>query len=378
MAHAFVSYVRENADQIDQLVLDLYKHGVDTWTDKHILPGERWKTVIHDAIKAGAAFLPCFSHESVARTRSYMYEEITVAIEMLREMPLDRKWFLPVLLAECDVPAYQIGAGQSLADLQWVKMFPNWDAGVTKIATVVKHALAYDQPSLPTSTAPRLPPLRTAPSEQVVDAWRSVWSTLFALQFAGEALFSQIDRVHIADYASRLDEAIKRVGECAFYFDKDDFEQLNALLLGALQFRSGKSTVYDALYEDDAFNRNRPYGWEHIDDTIRSNIKAFEEFCRIVSEIRDRYTIRTASSGQHLSTRQDRRHDKTVTTLEQAAARSKRKCAILRMAEGMVARGEISLESQCPRGHGKLRDWEGKPRCWTCGWPWRDLKATMD
>jgi hypothetical protein len=28
-----------------------------------------------------------------------------------------------------------------------------------------------------------------------------------------------------------------------------------------------------------------------------------------------------------------------------------------------------SSEPSCPRGHGPLRQWEGKPRCWTCGWP---------
>jgi hypothetical protein len=25
----------------------------------------------------------------------------------------------------------------------------------------------------------------------------------------------------------------------------------------------------------------------------------------------------------------------------------------------------------CPEGHGPLRLWEGTPRCWTCGWPYR-------
>jgi uncharacterized protein with PIN domain len=25
----------------------------------------------------------------------------------------------------------------------------------------------------------------------------------------------------------------------------------------------------------------------------------------------------------------------------------------------------------CPRGHGPLRSWEGVPRCWTCGWPFK-------
>ena len=27
------------------------------------------------------------------------------------------------------------------------------------------------------------------------------------------------------------------------------------------------------------------------------------------------------------------------------------------------------FEMQCPRGHGELRAWEGRLRCWTCGWP---------
>jgi len=26
------------------------------------------------------------------------------------------------------------------------------------------------------------------------------------------------------------------------------------------------------------------------------------------------------------------------------------------------------LEPHCPRGHGPLREWQGKMRCWTCGW----------
>jgi len=28
-----------------------------------------------------------------------------------------------------------------------------------------------------------------------------------------------------------------------------------------------------------------------------------------------------------------------------------------------------SLPKDCPKGHGPLRDWSGKPRCWECGWP---------
>jgi hypothetical protein len=369
MAHAFISYVRENADQVDRLVLDLYKHGVDTWTDQKILAGQRWKAAIRDAIKEGLAFLACFSPEAVSRTRSYMYEEITVAIEALREMPQDRNWFLPVLLSECEVPAYDIGAGQTLADIQWVEMLPDWDAGVTRIVTAIRQALRYEQPLSPKSTEPRLPPLRNAPSAEAVDAWRSVWSALFALKIAGEALFTRIDQKNMEEYATRLDEAIDRVGKCAFFFDKDDFQQLNNLLMDALQFQSGKASILHAL------NDQKPYGWEYIGDTIRRNLSEFEVFSRLLSEIRDRYAVRTASSTQHLSARRDQRNEEKIKSLEEAAARSKREVAIRRAAELMVRTGEISLESECPHGHGKLREWEGMPQCWSCGWPWKDLKA---
>jgi len=32
---------------------------------------------------------------------------------------------------------------------------------------------------------------------------------------------------------------------------------------------------------------------------------------------------------------------------------------------------EYEGRTECPRGHGPLKAWEGKPRCWTCGWPER-------
>lgn len=31
--------------------------------------------------------------------------------------------------------------------------------------------------------------------------------------------------------------------------------------------------------------------------------------------------------------------------------------------------GQIHETEECPRGHGPLGDWQGKARCWTCGWP---------
>ena len=37
-------------------------------------------------------------------------------------------------------------------------------------------------------------------------------------------------------------------------------------------------------------------------------------------------------------------------------------------------RVQMSETESCPNGHGKLKQWEGELRCWSCGWP--DKKKT--
>jgi len=52
MPHVFVSYVREDASQVNRLCADLAQFGVKVWLDKdNIKPGARWKDAIRDAIK---------------------------------------------------------------------------------------------------------------------------------------------------------------------------------------------------------------------------------------------------------------------------------------------------------------------------------------
>ena len=62
--HVFISYVRENQDQVDRLCQDLEKSGVNVWLDRHsIKPGARWKIAIRKAIRHGDFFIACFSDE---------------------------------------------------------------------------------------------------------------------------------------------------------------------------------------------------------------------------------------------------------------------------------------------------------------------------
>jgi hypothetical protein len=220
MAHVFVSYVRENADQIDKMTLDLFRRGVDTWTDREIGPGQRWKLTIRHAIRKGVSFLACFSPEAVERGRSYMNEEITTAIEVLRELPTDTSWFLPVRLAQCAIPDRDIGAGHTLRDLQQVDLFPDWDSGIAKIVSVIREALTYSQPVSTSSTEPRLPDLRNEPQSSTLAAWRSTWSSLFRLKVAGDALFTRVDQDNLQNYGTCLDEAIRNIGESASFSTK--------------------------------------------------------------------------------------------------------------------------------------------------------------
>lgn len=142
----FVSYVRENQDVVDHLANELRAYGIKVWLDKtELKPGYRWKDAIREAISEGDFFIACFSAAYEKRTKSYMNEELTLAIEELRQRPAERVWFIPVLLSECQVPKRDIGAGETLRDIQWVELYRNWEEGIAKIAaTIDPDAVAFN------------------------------------------------------------------------------------------------------------------------------------------------------------------------------------------------------------------------------------------
>jgi hypothetical protein len=43
-----------------------------------------------------------------------MNEEITQAIEQMRQLPTDQRWFIPVLLSSCNIPDLSISPGVTL------------------------------------------------------------------------------------------------------------------------------------------------------------------------------------------------------------------------------------------------------------------------
>lgn len=136
--HVFISYVREDRPAVEELCTELRQNGIAVWLDREeIRPGERWKIEIRRAIEGGTFFIACFSKAYVDRDKSYMNEELTIAIDQLRLRPSNRAWFIPVILEGGIVPNRAIGGGETLRDIQWIDLTEDWDNGVRRILNVI-------------------------------------------------------------------------------------------------------------------------------------------------------------------------------------------------------------------------------------------------
>ncbi|MFY9608580.1 MAG: toll/interleukin-1 receptor domain-containing protein [Blastocatellia bacterium] len=138
MPHVFISYVRENQRDVDRLSKALKRNGIRVWLDRDsIQPGERWKTAVRKAITDGAFFIACFSAEYASRSRSYMNEELQLALDEIRRRPSDRAFFIPIILSATAIPDIEISSRETISDLQWVDLTQGWDKGIKRILSVV-------------------------------------------------------------------------------------------------------------------------------------------------------------------------------------------------------------------------------------------------
>jgi hypothetical protein len=150
MPHVFISYIRENQREVDRLCNSLKANNVRIWLDREqLLAGQRWQDAIRSAIRTGAFFIACFSREYLEKERSYMNEELSLAIEEIRLRPTSLSWFIPVLLSGDDVPDRTIRTGETLRDLQWVNLSSDWDEGIRAILRTIHSHESTPQASGP-------------------------------------------------------------------------------------------------------------------------------------------------------------------------------------------------------------------------------------
>lgn len=139
MSHVFISYVKEDLIEVERLCSALRAKNIEVWLDREqIRPGYRWQSAIRKAIKEGAFYLACFSPAYVAREQTYMNEELTIAIEELRKRTNDRAWFVPIRLSKCEIPDRPIGAGETLRDIQWLDLYPDFDTAIVRLLGIIR------------------------------------------------------------------------------------------------------------------------------------------------------------------------------------------------------------------------------------------------
>ena len=123
--HAFISYVREDADEVGILQRMLEAAGVPVWRDTDSLwPGVDWRAKIREAITHDAlVFIACFSRHSAARRKTYQYAELRLAIRELESRPPKIPWLIPVRFDDCELPPFDWGSDESLERLPRADLF---------------------------------------------------------------------------------------------------------------------------------------------------------------------------------------------------------------------------------------------------------------
>ena len=110
--------------------------GCAPWMDKDkLLPGQNWPRAIRRAVEISDAFVACFSPRSIAK-RGQFHNELRWALECAQLLPLEATFLVPVRFEACAVPR------RIAEQVQYVDLFPDWDAGVKKVVRAVKAGRA--------------------------------------------------------------------------------------------------------------------------------------------------------------------------------------------------------------------------------------------
>jgi hypothetical protein len=129
----FLAYAVEDAVVVERLYDSLRARGLDPWMDRRkLLPGQNWPRSIERAIEMSSYFIACFSGRSVSK-RGHFQAEMRYALGCARRLPLGEIYFIPARLEECAVPA------EISRDIQYVDLFPNWDAAVDRVVAVMRR-----------------------------------------------------------------------------------------------------------------------------------------------------------------------------------------------------------------------------------------------
>ena len=132
----FIAYVEEDLRLARKLYREFEQRGFRPWLDKKkLMPGQNWPRAIETAIQISDFFVACFSRRSASKRGSF-HSELRYALNCASKVPLDEIFLVPVRLDPCVVPR------RISKQVQYVDLFPDWDAGVKKVAAVIRDQQA--------------------------------------------------------------------------------------------------------------------------------------------------------------------------------------------------------------------------------------------
>jgi len=130
----FIAYVEEDLALARRLRDGIAAAGCSPWMDKDkLIPGQNWPRAIRRAIEISDAFVACFSTRSGTK-RGPFQSELRWALECAQRLPLEETFVVPVRFEVCAVPR------QIQERVQYVDLFPDWEAGIKRVVRAVKKA----------------------------------------------------------------------------------------------------------------------------------------------------------------------------------------------------------------------------------------------
>jgi hypothetical protein len=143
--HVFLSYCRDNKDEVAKLRDDLIAADEAIWWDQDILGGQDWKLEIRKAMRDAYAVVVCLSKETADRITTGVYPEVLDAIATYREHAPANIFLIPLRLSECEIPLIDIDATRTLDRLQCVDLFA--PDGLQKLVRSLQACPLHPQPA---------------------------------------------------------------------------------------------------------------------------------------------------------------------------------------------------------------------------------------
>lgn len=140
MSFSFVSYLRSDLNEIMPFLNRLREDSLSVWIDREQLEaGRLWKDQIRDAIRSGKHFIACFSSSYPTSEKTFMNEELIIAIDELRQRSHHTNWFIPLVFGKGRVPPIDIGAGKNISDIQYIDFNSDFDQSILKLYRATGH-----------------------------------------------------------------------------------------------------------------------------------------------------------------------------------------------------------------------------------------------